>query len=76
MDPLTLSLQTAKAGFEFGTEFLKFLATPQGQALVEKSIQDRANWDKFWGGVGTSIQTAWTAFENATKALGTKETAK
>lgn len=52
----TAILMTIQAGFMFGTELLKFLQTDEGKKLVNKSLEDRAAWDKFWGEVGTGIK--------------------
>ncbi len=37
-----------KAGFEFGTELLKFWQTEQGKKAFEQMLLDRANWDAGW----------------------------
>ncbi len=55
MDPLTI-LATIRAGFEFGTELLKYLQTEHGQKTVEKALETQENWDAFWGKVGAGIQ--------------------
>ncbi len=55
MDPLTI-LATIRAGFEFGTELLKYLQTEHGQKMVEKSLESRENWEEFWGRVGGGLQ--------------------
>jgi hypothetical protein len=49
-------LATIKAGFEFGTEALRFLQTEQGKDLVERSLKDRAAMDKFWADVAAGAK--------------------
>jgi len=72
MDPvqITLALETAKAGFEFGTEVMKFLATEQGQKVVEKSLADRAEWDQRWAKFGKQIEDAFAALGHAVQQMG------
>ena len=52
-------LLTIRAGFEFGTELLRYLQTPEGQAVVKKSLEDSAAWEKFWQGVGDGMPDQW-----------------
>lgn len=33
----------------------QFAATPQGQALIEQSLKDRAKWDQFWKDIGDGL---------------------
>lgn len=49
-------IATIKAGFEFGTELLKYLQTEEGKAFVKKSTEDRAAWDKFWVDAGAGLK--------------------
>jgi hypothetical protein len=49
-------LATIKAGFEFGIELLKFLQTDEGKKLVNKSLEDRTAWDKFWTDVASGLR--------------------
>ena len=49
-------LATLKAGFEFGTEALRFAQTEQGKQLVAKSMADRAVWDKFWSDIAAGMK--------------------
>lgn len=51
-----LILATIKAGFDFGTELLKYLQTDQGRALVQQSMNDRASWDTFWQHIGGGLK--------------------
>lgn len=44
-----------KAGFEFGTELLRFLQTAQGKALLEQSMRDRTATDKFFADAASAI---------------------
>ena len=46
-----LIIGAIRAGFEFGTQLIKYLMTEEGKKLVIKSLEDRAAWDKFWGDV-------------------------
>jgi|WetSurMetagenome_2_1015567.scaffolds.fasta_scaffold19622_6 hypothetical protein len=41
-------LATIKSGFEFGSEFLKFLQTEQGKKVINQMLDDRTKWDAFW----------------------------
>ena len=59
MTPEAIML-TIRAGFEFGTELLRYLQTPEGQAVVRKSLEDRAAWDKFWQDVGDGLKKFFT----------------
>lgn len=73
---IQLALETAKAGFEFGSKTMEFLATKQGQAVVEQSLKDRANWDKSWSDFGKNIQNAFAALGTAIEHLGKPEAEK
>lgn len=55
MDP-TAILATIRAGFDFGTELLRYLQTPEGKAFTEQAIKDRAAWDKFWADAASGIK--------------------
>jgi hypothetical protein len=55
-----LVLSTIKAGFDFGTELLKFLQTDQGRDLVKQSLEDRAKWDAFWSQTGDGMRKFFT----------------
>lgn len=50
-------LATIRAGFEFGTELLKYLQTDEGKAFSKQALQDRASWDKFWADTGKDLKT-------------------
>ena len=53
MDPYTaLILGAAKAGFEFGTELLRYLQTAEGQAWVKKLTDDAAEREKLLADAG------------------------
>ena len=54
LDPV-LVLTTIRAGFDMGTELLRFLQTPQGKEFVEKSLADREEWDRFWSEAGGGL---------------------
>ena len=49
-------LATIKAGFEFGTELVRYLQTEDGKAFVKKTTEDRAAWDKFWSEAGRGLK--------------------
>jgi len=51
-----LIIGTIRAGFEFGTELIKFLLTEEGRKLVNQMLQDRKAWDKFWSDVGVGLK--------------------
>ena len=55
MTPETILL-TIRAGFEFGTELLRYLQTTEGQEFVRQSLNDRAAWDSFWGDAGKQLK--------------------
>lgn len=46
-----LILTTIKAGFDFGTELLKYLQTDQGKAFIKKMTEDAAAREKWWAEV-------------------------
>ena len=42
------------------SEVFRWLQTPQGQAVVSKSLEDRENWDKFWASVADGVAGLFT----------------
>lgn len=59
MTPVEI-LATIKAGFEFGTEALRFLQTDEGRKLINQSMQDRKAWDDFWANAGRGVKSLFT----------------
>jgi len=59
MDPTTI-LATIRAGFEFGTELLKYLQTETGREFAKQVLQDRAKWDSFWLDVGKGLEKVFS----------------
>ena len=55
MNPETVLL-TIRACAEALTATMKWLSTDQGKQVIERSLQDRAAWDKFWADAGKGIQ--------------------
>lgn len=39
------------------TEVCRLAQTPEGQAIIRKSLEDREAWDSFWSRTGESLQT-------------------
>ena len=55
MNPETV-LVTIRACAEAVSATMKWLESPQGQKVVEKSLADRAAWERFWSDAERSIQ--------------------
>jgi hypothetical protein len=53
-------LLTIRAGFEFGTELLRYLQTDKGQEFAAQVLNDRAAWDKFWLDAGGGLKRLFT----------------
>ena len=56
MTPETI-LATVQAVAAAVTEIFRWLQTPEGQRVVQKSLEDREAWDRFWQDVARGIQT-------------------
>lgn len=52
----TLILSTIRAGFEFGTQTLKYLQTETGREFAKQVLADRAKWDSFWLDIGKGLE--------------------
>ena len=49
-------LMTITAVANAVSKTMDFLMSPNGQALVTKSIEDRTKWDKFWADTGEAFK--------------------
>lgn len=62
MDPLTAALKTAEAGFIFGAELCKLLASPNGKLIIENNIQNEERFN-------AAIKPLMDLFDNGIKAI-------
>lgn len=67
MPTLSQIILALHAGAEALTETAKFFNSPAGQKLVEKALDDRAAWDKFWASAGATIERYFSALKRATE---------
>jgi len=58
MNPETIAL-TIQAVAGAVREVFAWLQTPEGRAVVRKSLEDRAAWDRFWADAARGIKTVF-----------------
>jgi len=62
MDPLTAALKTAEAGFIFGAELCKLLASDNGKLIIQNNIKNEERFNAV-------VQRIGQLFDNGIKAM-------